>query len=96
MPAMHYSSCMTAVIHECVTGEEDSLAGHLDECDDVNYFKDGWWRWFFAAVRCDCACHELVVDPDVVARAGRQELMRFLMLLIIPFVAGWSIVAVMT
>ncbi len=52
MPVLQLSHCFEIPEHG------RACYGHGDQCR-AGWRKgtDGWWRWFWASVRCVCPCH---------------------------------------
>lgn len=51
MPSMAYKECFPAFI-----GELPTPWGHLELCR-WTHAGHGFWKRFFAGVRCECLCH---------------------------------------
>lgn len=75
MPGLTYPSCFDPTEH---IAREVNIAPiqikhrfHFDECDAANLYRDGFWRWFGSAIRCECDCHVLEMTEEEI---WKQEL----------------------
>jgi hypothetical protein len=63
MPALSYDECpadmreLGRYIVEHGHSPERPLRQHGQACPLPSRGRDGFWRWFMAAVRCRCDCH---------------------------------------
>lgn len=85
MPAIVQDKCwdFTPLYREYDSLPPDEKLFHFEHCDGGSVYE-GFWRWFFVSIRCECPCHSLHLTEQQASAIRKKTYRQAVALMLSP------------